>query len=112
MKKKLRDAWVKALRSGEYKQGLGRLQNGDAYCCIGVMCEVAKKIGFVSRLKRDADGELTGVGPGDQLKKLDKQISFEACTTLIEMNDGLKNKRKHPFPDIADWIEAHIKVES
>ena len=32
--------WVAALRSGRYKQGLGWLNRGGRYCCLGVGCEV------------------------------------------------------------------------
>lgn len=38
------EAWVEALRSGDYKQGLGMLSNLDEkdirHCCLGVACEV------------------------------------------------------------------------
>lgn len=35
--------WVAALRSGEYKQGRGRLHQAkdNSFCCLGVLCEVA-----------------------------------------------------------------------
>lgn len=42
--KKLKKAWVKALRSGEYWQADGQLgtkTNGN--CCLGVLCYVAGK---------------------------------------------------------------------
>ncbi len=49
---------VEALRSGEYKQGTGRLsrdQNGvRQYCCLGVACMVYQK--HVGDLKIDTDG--------------------------------------------------------
>lgn len=32
--------WVTALRSGLYTQTEGRLRNDDAYCCLGVACNV------------------------------------------------------------------------
>lgn len=32
--------WVEALESGQYAQTYGRLRKGDAYCCLGVACEV------------------------------------------------------------------------
>ena len=36
------DAWLAALRSGEYKQGQMRLHKSDeTYCCLGVLLEVA-----------------------------------------------------------------------
>ena len=32
--------WVKALRSGKFKQGKGKLKRYDeTYCCLGVYCE-------------------------------------------------------------------------
>jgi len=36
--------WVKALRSGKYKQTIdGCLQDSKGYCCLGILCEVARK---------------------------------------------------------------------
>jgi hypothetical protein len=32
-----------ALRSGDYKQTKGTLQNLEGHCCLGVMCEVYEK---------------------------------------------------------------------
>ena len=41
-RQELRTAWLEALRSGEYKQGIGKLCNSNLdYCCLGVLCEVA-----------------------------------------------------------------------
>jgi hypothetical protein len=36
--------WIKALRSGEYKQGCGALRpSKDKFCCLGVLCDVYRK---------------------------------------------------------------------
>jgi len=35
--------WVKALRSGKYKQIRGALNNGKGFCCLGVLCDISKK---------------------------------------------------------------------
>lgn len=40
--------WVKALRSGEYKQTNGTLRDQDGFCCLGVLCEVAVKEGVIA----------------------------------------------------------------
>lgn len=42
--------WVVALRSGDYPQGVSALHSydGDSYCCLGVLCEVAVKAGVIS----------------------------------------------------------------
>lgn len=35
----IRDRWIAALRSGDYKQGKGNLHaTGGAFCCLGVLC--------------------------------------------------------------------------
>jgi hypothetical protein len=43
MDKKWKRKWVKALRSGEYKQAKGALKKRGGYCCLGVLCDVVKK---------------------------------------------------------------------
>jgi hypothetical protein len=48
MKPEIKQAWVKALRSGEYTQGLQQLKtNTDRFCCLGVLCDLACKAGVV-----------------------------------------------------------------
>ena len=37
----VKEKWLKALRSGEYKQGKGVLRNSDnEFCCLAVLCDV------------------------------------------------------------------------
>jgi len=47
MKKTVMKRWVKALRSGKYKQSkrkLKRTSKGkDLYCCLGVLCDISKQ---------------------------------------------------------------------
>jgi hypothetical protein len=33
--------WVEALRSGKYEQASNALRSGNAYCCLGVACEIS-----------------------------------------------------------------------
>ena len=45
MKKEIAKKWIKALRSGKYKQGKGYLKqfnskNEARHCCLGVLCEL------------------------------------------------------------------------
>lgn len=45
MKAEYLEKWVKALRSGDYVQGLNYLKQGNEegakHCCLGVLCDVA-----------------------------------------------------------------------
>jgi hypothetical protein len=53
MKESVKNLWVEALRSGEFKQGTGELKNSDnAYCCLGVLCEIYSK--EMKRMKKKA----------------------------------------------------------
>jgi len=111
MNPKVRRAWVKALRSGKYKQGEEQLRNenedGDRmHCCLGVLCEVqgvryenfaptvprpfAKKIGLFH--PEDYFGGEWGKGVQGRLAK---------------MNDG-DGTPKRGFRAIATWIEKNL----
>jgi hypothetical protein len=37
----LQTKWIEALESGEYRQGRSYLVRKGAYCCLGVLCEIA-----------------------------------------------------------------------
>ena len=46
MKPEIKQKWIDALRSGEYVQGNGKLNTG-AFCCLGVLCDLAAKENLV-----------------------------------------------------------------
>lgn len=44
MKADIKRQWVKALRSGAYLQGKGKLRTGrKSFCCLGVLCDLHSK---------------------------------------------------------------------
>jgi len=48
MKKRVLTKWLKALRSGKYKQGRGTLcqtdkKGNESFCCLGVLCDLYQK---------------------------------------------------------------------
>jgi hypothetical protein len=44
MNKRIKARWVKALRSGRYKQGRNMLRTDDGkFCCLGVLCDLHSK---------------------------------------------------------------------
>lgn len=52
MNEEVKALWLAALRSGEYLQGKDSLHSinddlKDAYCCLGVLCEVAVNEGII-----------------------------------------------------------------
>ena len=51
-----RKAWIKALRSGKYKQGRFALRSkssgGEVHCCLGVACDISKLGAWYSTERR------------------------------------------------------------
>ena len=97
MNARVKRLWIKALRSGKYKQGRGMLRRGRGekvtYCCLGVLCEVAKSEGVIARFK-GSDGfpiELPDDNP-----------------RLNRSRDTVLNDSGMSFEHIADRIEKYL----
>lgn len=43
MKPEIAALWTAALRSGEYKQGIGHLNSSGGFCCLGVLTDLFVK---------------------------------------------------------------------
>lgn len=49
MNQEVKQKWIAALRSGEYDQAYSQLKLKDAYCCLGVLCELAIEDEIIER---------------------------------------------------------------
>ncbi len=80
--------WVKALRSGKYKQHRGGYNcigpRGKSFCCLGV----AGELGFGYR----------------EFEVCDKMGILDHQSDLIRLND----RAHYSFSKIADWVEKNI----
>ena len=114
MPKKLKKRWLKALRSGKYKQGKGALYDPKtkAFCCLGVLEHVALD-GNVEIYKRDVfDEDEDSAQDYRTVPSLAFEQRFKcefAIDPLIKMNDGFGGISRHSFTQIADWIETNIE---
>lgn len=110
-------SWLKALRSGEYKQAQGSLvgEGGESFCCLGVACIEA---GYTPDALLGFDNLGTFESVQDNLKLNDNsgklfcgfksvragcEVSSFYVKFLTGMNDGLL----WSFDQIADYIEAN-----
>lgn len=107
MKKELRDAWVTALRSGNYAQGRKRLRSNtrEAFCCLGVLCEISPDIERVASGYTYQDESLFSSFSERTATSIGLTLSQQ--TTLVCMND----QEMRTFPEIANWIESNIPTE-
>ena len=120
MNSKIKTKWLTALRSGKYKQAQGRLKRKDAYCCLGVLCDLAAEQGKgawkMSMFSTDRSGLATnmilppdiadwaGLSQTDPKINLDGIEAGEYTTSTI----SFLNDQGWTFDQIADIIEAQL----
>jgi hypothetical protein len=116
MDAQLKRDWVKALRSGNYKQGRGRLCSVNGrYCCLGVLYDQLPDKEWVRTttvIKENVwaipvqfgDQELLdyNILPLDIMAEVGMSHAFQQ--RLTDMNDV----EKLNFDQIADWIEEQL----
>lgn len=131
MKKAIRDQWLTALRSKNFKQTQGALrEEGKGYCCLGVLCELYRRDTGKGRWVKNENGEfsfLDKVGDlPEQVKKwagiksingsIRAKSEFdEQIDSLAAFNDGEcstdpvtnKEKSRYGFKAIASIIEKY-----
>lgn len=111
--------WLKALRSGEYKQGRSMLCTSDGgYCCLGVLATAVLHVENLGDSKYlytdDFPSELRFEG----METLEGGLSEfrggkrHLAGTLSRMNDGDNTSFIEPrtFDEIADWIEENVET--
>ena len=100
MDAKLKADWLKALRSGEYRQAQASLRHRGAFCCLGVLADIqgAKWVNgspIFDGVENDSAADLEPRFAGG-LRRATQQ-------TLADMND-----KGESFKKIADYIERRI----
>jgi hypothetical protein len=102
-----------ALRSGEYTQTSGTLQDEQGHCCLGVMCDVYQKDTGVS-IDCRPNGSING-------GNLSRHLAVREWVGLVSDCGIFGSKRKdacslaglndngYTFTEIADFIESEPK---
>lgn len=106
MNPKIKHDWLKALRSGKYKQGRHALRNyneeGSDYCCLGVLCDVLDPSGWIPEKNTHKFAK-----KNERVfykKAIEIGLTSPTQNFLMERNDnGYWN-----FNKIANWIEKNI----
>lgn len=103
----IKQGWLDALRSGEYKQGKGALCENEAYCCLGVLQKVVS--GDVEW--RD-NGRSRSFPTPEWLETYGIAAERGNLYRLAEMNDGEPGlyAEQMPFAEIADFIEENVQA--
>lgn len=120
MNKVVKVKWLKALRSGKYKQAKGQLKDGNKFCCLGVLTDLWRH-----EVKPDWDSEIDvqSISSEDTvlpshvmewagLERSDPNVKLKGEeTTLVSLNDeGCEATGYKPcnFKKIADIIQKGL----
>lgn len=120
MKQEVKELWIEALLSGEYKQSQQHLQNEDGFCCLGVLCDVyAKSQSLEWGEHREYDDGFCSYNPFSflgcdeflpevvmewaGLEHEDPIITHDGPTTLSALNDY-----GHGFEKISELIKEQL----
>jgi hypothetical protein len=118
MRSDIKERWLVALRSGEYKQGrraLTRIKssnNEKLYCCLGVLCDILSDESSIfknngTRCNLNNDALIIYESVTDTLT-IDQRayvgLNRNECNKLIHMNDTYEQS----FNEIADYIKEHL----
>lgn len=104
MNKEVMKRWIKALRSGDYKQLIGTLRHGDQFCATGVLCDLHAKeydIKWEIRdlLRYDLYFLVSAFPPVEVLTWAG--ITYEQAQIITSMNDEGRT-----FQEIADVVSV------
>ncbi len=111
----LKEKWVKALRSGKYEQGVGKLQTYDGhFCCLGVLEDVVGTPFYPEEeLTHDSRGH-TILASGEQIEGKFVRIGEDGYLVGVSMDFNIQssltelNDRGTDFDEIAAFIEASL----
>ncbi len=100
--KKLKTRWIKALRSGKYKQTTGSLKDCTGFCCLGVLCDLVDKTNW----REGQYGEFSyGTSKTGYMPYRMGILGRATQKQLAEMNDD-----QDSFEEIADYIKENVQA--
>ena len=97
--------WVKALRSGKYKQSVATLKDSRGYCCLGVACAIRANSTRRNDILKFANGyEDEGIVSVSEYAGI-WLLPHKDQRKLAAMNDGGGEEAGATFNEIANFIE-------
>jgi len=119
MNEQVKNDWVKALRSGDYKQCRGVLRDSldknAGFCCLGVLCDISPNaIGKWRKMLNTDSMVWFGNGPQSRYGNLPDSVrkwsGINSANGYINRISLAKNNDiGKTFNEIADIIEANWK---
>lgn len=120
MNPEIKVLWVKALRSGKYRQGkhtLGKpgrcAAHGAKFCCMGVLCELAVDAGIIERkvILTSQREEIYEYGGRSVFVPVEVEVwaGLQETNPLASQRTLAKhNDKGESFSSIAEIIDANL----
>lgn len=117
MNKRIAKKWVRALRSGKYKQDVAALRTDSGFCCLGVLCDLYAK---EKKLKRNPwsnndcgrGWEWNGIAYGSLPRSVQRWAGMHSGSGDYgpgERDLAYQNDCGRSFTTIAKIIEDHVE---
>jgi hypothetical protein len=125
MKSTVKEKWVAALRSGDYKKTKNHLHTSEGFCCLGVLTDLYLK---ENNLEWDYLDSVDSGSPGQvdiySFESMEgslpesvmnwagitiypsHEFNNHQCLVVAEMND--RGNSPANFDEIADYIESYV----
>lgn len=117
MKPEIKEKWIAALISGDYKQTKFRLRDQSGFCCMGVLCDLYLK-------ENDDSWELscsgsysvldeseiipTAVAEWAGMEDKNPWIMIDSELSKVTSLSGLNDDEEFKFPEIAQYIAEQL----
>jgi hypothetical protein len=105
----VKELWLKALRSGEYKQGRGQLRDANNnFCCLGVLCNIHAQA-HPKFAATQTDPEIYDGYKNMISENVCRWAGIENSFDLKQLwarNDAVDLYKAHNFAQMADYIES------
>ena len=118
MKKKIKEQWIQALRSGEYSQTAGCLHSENGFCCLGVLTDLYLKEFDEDWNAGDPSDEVLSYHIDGEYNYLPEHVKIwaglDSESPIIVMQDGKEdalanlNDSETTFEEIAQIIEEQL----
>ncbi len=100
-------AWVAALRSGKYRQGMGQLHYEFKFCCLGVACDLYAQTNPIE-IRVDSTGVAYDGANGLLPTIVQEWLGLVDDAGIADVGPGLyaMNDAGVTFDEIATYIES------
>lgn len=114
MEPRIKELWLKALRSGTFPQGRLYLDVDEKYCCLGVLCSIAQAENVVIRETSEYGSAAYYIDPDHSMdsshqvlpRKVQEWAELDsdfAEVTISEEDFHNLNLEYSSFGDVASW---------